>query len=167
MLKKRYMALLGLVLLLLIPVTGCGGEREAKNGDTVKVHYTGTLEDGTEFDSSRDREPLEFTLGQGQTIEGFENAILGMKVGEKKTVDIPPNQAYGEYNEEWVVEMERSEFPEDLTIEIGQQLPMMTQTGSVFYVTVVAVSETTVTVDANHHLAGKDLTFEIELVEIK
>ena len=166
MLKKRYIALLGLVLLLLIPVTGCGGEREAKNGDTVKVHYTGTLEDGTVFDSSLNTEPLEFTLGGGKTIEGFENAILGMKVGEKKTVDIPSDQAYGEYNEEWVLEMERSEFPEDIEIEIGQQLPMMTQDGSVFYVTVVAVSETAVTVDANHRLAGKDLTFEIELVEV-
>ncbi len=167
MLNKRYIVLLGLVLLLLIQVTGCGGEREAKNGDTVRVHYTGTLEDGTEFDSSRDREPLEFTLGQRQTIEGFENAILGMKVGEKKTVNIPPDQAYGEYNEAWVVEMERSEFPEDLTIEIGQQLSMVSQDGRAFNVTVIAVSETTITVDANHRLAGKDLTFEIELVEIK
>ncbi len=166
MLTKRYIALLGLVFLLLIPVTGCGGEREAKNGDTVKVHYTGTLEDGTEFDSSRDREPLEFTLGEGKMIEGFEQAVLGMKVGEKKTVYIPVDQAYGEYNEDWVLEMERSKFPEDLNPEIGQQLSMVSQDGRAFNVTVIAVSETTITVDANHRLAGKDLTFEIELIEI-
>jgi peptidylprolyl isomerase len=162
---KRWPTIFGLVLLVGILVSGCGGSVQAETGDTVKVHYTGTLNNGTVFDTSIEREPLEFTIGQGQLISGFEQAVLGMKIGESKTVHILAAQAYGLHRDDLVFSIERSQLPEN--IEIGQQLQMTQTNGSVIIVTVVDVSETTATVDANHRLAGEDLTFEIELVEIK
>ena len=154
------------MLLLAMLVTGCG-DTQAKDGDTVKVHYTGSLEDGTVFDTSLEREPLEFTLGQGQLIPGFEQAVIGMKIGESKTVTIPAEQAYGPYNNELISVIDRDNLAEGLDPEVGQQLQTQQPDGQTIIVTVIEVSETSITVDANHPLAGKDLTFEIELIEIQ
>lgn len=163
--KKLLISLLGVLLLgTIIVVSGCS-EAKAKNGDTVKVNYTGTLSDGTVFDSSVDREPLEFTIGSKQVIVGFENAVIGLKVGETITVTIPAAQAYGEYNEALVSVMDRSAFPTDKELEVGLKFQGTTSTGTRIY-TIIAFDETTVTVDGNHELAGKELTFEITLVEI-
>jgi len=158
---KNWTALIGIILLAAMLVSGCGGVQAAV-GDTVRVHYTGTLADGSVFDTSSDREPLEFTIGAGEVIEGFENAVLGMKVGETKTVTIPAAQAYP-YREDLVFTMERSQLPQD--IEVGQQLTLQSS-GGAFRATVIEITETAVTLDANPPVAGKDLTFEIELVEI-
>jgi len=164
--KNRHMVMLSIVLLVAMLIGGCGGT-QVKTGDTVKVHYTGTLEDGSVFDTSLEREPLEFTLGQGQLIRGFEQAVVGMRVGESKTVNIPADQAYGPYNNELISVIERDELPENLDPEVGQQLQAQQSDGQIRIVTVIDVSETSITVDANPPLAGKDLTFEIELVEIQ
>nr|WKN37176.1 peptidylprolyl isomerase [Tunicatimonas sp. TK19036] len=138
----------------------------AKTGDTVRVHYTGTLEDGSEFDSSRKRnEPLEFTLGQGQMIPGFEKAVSGMEVGQSKQVSIPSQEAYGDKKKEMIMEVPKENFPPDITPEVGQQLAVNTQ-GKQVPVTVTEISGDTVVLDANHPLAGRDLKFDIELVEI-
>lgn len=139
----------------------------AKPGDTVKVHYTGTLEDGSVFDSSRSREPLEFTIGQGQVIPGFESAVTGMEPGESKSATMPPDQAYGPHRQEMVAVVEREQLPKDLDVTVGQQLSVKQQDGSQFVVAIADVSEKTVTLDGNHELAGKALTFELELVEVK
>ncbi len=165
--KKRHMVLPGVILLLVVTlVAGCSTV-PAKTGDTVKVHYTGALEDGTVFDTSVGGEPLAFTLGQGLVIPGFEQAVTGMKVGESKTVDIPAEQAYGPYLDDLIVVVPRDELPEDLEPEVGQQLQMSQPDGSYIVVRITEVSETTMTIDANHLLAGQNLTFEIELVEIE
>lgn len=139
-----------------------------KNTDTVRVHYTGTTDDGVTFDSSRERdEPLEFTMGQGQLIPGFEKAVEGMSVGDTAKVNIPAEEAYGPVREDMIVEVERSRFPEDISPEIGQQLQIQQPNGQPMPVVVKEVNETQVTLDANHPLAGQALTFDIELVEIK
>ena len=139
----------------------------ANDGNTVKVHYTGTLEDGTIFDTSAEREPMEFTLGTGQVIPGFEEAVRGMQVGQSKTFTIPSEQAYGPYLDDRVLVVEREQLPEDLKPEAGQQLQIPVADGRTTMVIVTDVSETTITLDANHPMAGKNLTFEIEVVEIK
>ena len=170
MIKKTCVVLLGILLLGTVLVIGCTGEEgsvRAKDGDTVKVHYTGTLEDGTVFDTSVEREPLEFTLGEGTLISGFEEAVKGMQVGQSKTVTIPAEEAYGLHRDDLVLVIERDQIPEDLDLKVGQQLQMQQTNDKTIVVIVTDVSETTITVDANHPLAGKDLTFEIELVEIK
>lgn len=138
---------------------------EAKQGDTVRVHYTGTLGDGTVFDSSKDREPLEFGLGTGQVIPGFDQALTGMKPGESKKVTIAADEAYGPYRSELVMVVDRSEFPADIAPSIGDQFEL-SQEGQSFVVNVTDVTDQEVTLDANHPLAGKELTFELELVEI-
>ncbi len=138
----------------------------AKDGDTVKVHYTGTLEDGSVFDTSRGGEPLEFILGGGNMIVGFDKAVNSMQVGEIKTVTIPADEAYGPHREELVLIIERDKLPEGLEPTIGQQLEMSQPDDRTVIVVVTDVSEASITVDANHAFAGKDLTFEIELVEI-
>jgi peptidylprolyl isomerase len=167
MAKRVYLALVSIILLIVTLVAGCGSEpQEAKTDDTVNVQYTGKLQDGTVFDTSEGDEPLEFTLGEGQLIPGFEQAVLGMKVGESKTVTIPVDQAYGPHREELVQIVPREQLPEDLKPEVGLQLQSTRSDGEVMVVTVTEVSETTITVDANSPLAGKDLTFEIELVGI-
>lgn len=141
---------------------------EVKPGDTVKVHYTGKLNDGEVFDSSVPRgEPLQFTLGQGQIIKGFEQAVLGMKVGEKKAETFPPEMAYGTPREELKFQFPKEKLPEGLSPEVGQQLYMTQANGQPAPVTVAAVDEANVTLDANHPLAGKELTFEIEVVDIQ
>jgi peptidylprolyl isomerase len=139
---------------------------EAKNGDTVKVHYTGKLDDGTIFDTSADREPMQFTIGEGQLIPDFEQAIVGMSPGESKTVQIPSDNAYGPHHEEMVMAVDRKEFPDDLDPKVDQMLQVRQQDGHTFAVKVTDVSEAKVTLDANHPLAGKDLTFDIQLTEI-
>lgn len=169
--KKTCVVLLGILLLgtgLVIGCTGEEGSAQVKDGDTVKVHYTGTLDDGTVFDTSVEREPLEFTLGAGMLIPGFEEAVEGMQVGQSKTVTIPAEEAYGSHRDDLILVIERNQLPENMEPEVGQQLPMQQTNGGTMVVAVVTdVSETTITVDANHSLAGKDLTFEIKLVEIK
>lgn len=137
---------------------------KAKSGDTVKIHYTGTLGDGEVFDSSEGRDPLEFTLGEGQVIQGFDDAVTGMAPGEEKTVTIAPEQAYGERHDDLVTQVDRSQFPDDLTPEVGQQLQLTTDDGQPMAVTVSEVGDKVVTLDANHPLAGQALTFKITLV---
>ncbi len=139
----------------------------AKDGDTVQVHYKGTLEDGTVFDTSRGGEPLEFPLAAGNVIAGFDKAVNGMRVGETKTVTIPAAEAYGPRYDELVLTVGRDELPEGLEPSIGQQLQMSQPDGGTVIVVVTEVSENSITVDGNHPMAGKDLTFEIELVGIK
>lgn len=180
--KKYLVSLLFIVFIAILLACGCGGSSEpsatatptpigetivqAESGDTVRVHYNGRLEDGTEFDSSVGREPLQFTLGEGSMIPGFEKAVIGMSLGQWKTVEIPADEAYGPYREELVLVVDRGELPPDLEPEVGQQLQMRQTDGPVIPVTVIEVSESSVTLDANHRLAGKDLIFEIQLVEI-
>jgi len=139
---------------------------QAQNGDTVKVHYTGKLDNGTVFDSSTDREPLEFKLGNDQLIPGFENAVLGMNAGESKTVKIVAAEAYGPHRQEMVLVVNRDEFPDDIDPKVGEQLRMQDPNGQEFRVRVTDTSEETVTLDGNHPLAGEDLTFDLQLVEI-
>ncbi len=138
----------------------------AKSGDTVRVHYTGKLSDGTVFDSSEGREPLEFVLGENQVIAGFDSAVTGMKAGEEVTVTIPVDQAYGTRRDNLVIQVDKSQFPANITPEIGMSLRMQQPDGSTVRVQITDVEEKKVTLDANHPLAGEDLTFEIELVEI-
>jgi len=138
----------------------------AKNGDTVKIHYTGRLQDGTVFDSSSDREPLKFNIGSGQVIAGFEEAVTGMVAGEKKTTQIPCDKAYGERNPSMVMVVEREHVPSEIAPEVGQRLQVGSPNGELLAVTIVDVNEENITLDANPPLAGEDLTFDIELVEI-
>ena len=140
---------------------------EAKSGDTVKIHYTGTLDDGTQFDSSAGREPLEFELGGGQVIPGFDKAVEGMMVGDSKKVRIDPEDAYGQRHEQLVHEVPRSALPDDLTPEVGMALQANGPEGQIMQFVLVAVAADTVTLDANHPLAGQALSFDIELVEIR
>ncbi len=135
-------------------------------GQKVRVHYTGTLEDGTQFDSSAGREPLEFTLGEGQVIPGFESALAEMSVGETKTVNIPADQAYGAHQPELVQKVEREQIPAEIELALGAQLQAQGPDGQVFRLVVIELDEATATLDGNHPLAGKALTFELELVEI-
>ncbi len=139
---------------------------QVKSGDTVRLHYTGTLTDGTEFDSSAGRDPLEFTVGSGQIIPGLDQAIPGMEVGDKKVVEVPADEAYGQPHPNARQDIPRSEIPEDIPLEVGVQLQMQAPDGQAIPVRVVAVTDETVTLDANHPLAGQDLTFAIELVSI-
>ena len=139
---------------------------QAKTGDTVKVHYTGKLNDGSVFDTSEGREPLEFKIGGGQVIAGFDEALSGMEVGESKTVTIPADKAYGPHQQEMVMVVDRSKLPDELEPQMGQQLQVGQPDGQTFVVTVAAISGEEVTLDANHPMAGKDLTFELQLVEI-
>jgi peptidylprolyl isomerase len=140
--------------------------QQVKSGDTVRVHYHGKLEDGSTFDSSEGRDPLEFTVGSGQVIKGFDEAMLDMQPGEKKTVNIPVEQAYGQRNDDMMMEYPKSEFPADMKPEVGMELHMSDNMGNVFPVVIEAVNDETVILDANHPLAGKDLTFDLELVSI-
>ena len=139
---------------------------QAKSGDTVRIHYTGTLDDGTEFDSSAGRDPLEFALGSGQVIAGFENAVDGMTVGESKSVTIPPEEAYGEHHEQLVQQVPKTALPDEIDPAVGMQLQSRSPEGHVMNLLVTEMDEQSITVDGNHPLAGQSLTFAIELVEI-
>ena len=139
----------------------------AKAGDTVLVHYTGTLPDGTLFDSSTGRDPLQFRLGTGMVIKGFDDGVSGMAVGDKKTVQIPVDEAYGPVQDDMIFTFNRAEIPADIPLELGLQLSMHGDGGEELPVTVVALTEETLTVDGNHPLAGQDLVFELELIDIQ
>jgi FKBP-type peptidyl-prolyl cis-trans isomerase 2 len=164
--KKRTIFIISLMIVGILLIGGCNGgdlkSSEAKVGDIVKVDYTGRLGDGTVFDSSKGRTPLEFTVGAGRMIKGFDEAIPGMKVGQTKTVKIPADQAYGAYQPDLVGVIPKSNFPPEITPTVGMEL----QLSNGMPVTVTAVNATDVTLDANHKLAGKDLTFDITLLEI-
>lgn len=140
---------------------------QVKNGDTVHIHYTGMLKDGTPFDSSAGRDPLAFQVGTGQIIPGLDAAIPGMTVGDKKTVTVPCEQAYGEVDPGRRTSIPREQIPPDVPVEVGTRLQMQAPSGQPVPVVVVAADEASVTLDANHPLAGQDLTFDIELVAIK
>lgn len=139
---------------------------QASKGSTVKVHYTGRLTSGEQFDSSAGREPLEFEVGAGMMIKGFDDAVVGMQVGDKKTIRIPPHEGYGETNPEMILDFPRDRFPAEMVPETGMQLNMSNGSRQNFPVTIVDVKEDSVTLDANHFLAGKDLIFDIEIMEV-
>ncbi len=139
---------------------------QAKAGDRVKVNFTGKLEDGSIFVNTAGSEPLEFKLGEGNIIPGIENAVEGMSVGESRTVKVTPEQAYGQRRDELVEEVGRDKFPKDVEPQVGQRFEVPQQEGQPMVVRVIDVSEQTITLDGNHPLAGKDLTFELELLEI-
>lgn len=136
---------------------------KAKKGDQVSVHYTGTLEDGTVFDSSEKREPLQFTIGDGKIMPAFEQAVIGLATGESASTKVPAEQAYGPYRDEMVIDVDRKEFPKDIEPKVGDQLEARDANGGTTIVTVKGVSESHVNVDANHPLAGKNLKFDITL----
>ncbi|MBW0176493.1 peptidylprolyl isomerase [Sediminibacterium sp.] len=140
--------------------------QQVKKGDTVKVHYHGKLTNGTTFDSSEGREPLEFEVGGGMVIPGFDDGVTGMAIGEKKTIHIPADQAYGPKQEEMIMEFPRDRFPADMVPEVGMQLNMSNGSGQNFPVTIAEVREAVVVLDANHPLAGEELIFDLELVSI-
>ncbi|MGD9118371.1 MAG: peptidylprolyl isomerase [Dehalococcoidia bacterium] len=169
---KKYAVLAGILVLLPVLLVGCASEDSpvaancAAVGDRVQVHYTGKLSDGTVFDSSKDRDPLAFVIGDGNMIAGFDEAVRGMVVGQIKRVTIPAAEAYGPYREDLVVVLPREELAED--IEVGQKVPLQNVTsGETVYFTVMEITDTEVTLDANHPLAGEDLTFEIEMMSIE
>jgi peptidylprolyl isomerase len=139
---------------------------QAKHGDTVKVHYTGKLSDGTVFDTSDGRDPLEFTVGQSQVIPGFERAVVGMDLGESRTAHIPAAQAYGARDERLVTQVSRQQIPDNVEMSVNDRLQVRRSDGRTLVVTVTDISENSVTLDGNHPLAGQDLTFDIELVDI-
>jgi peptidylprolyl isomerase len=139
---------------------------KAKQGDTVHVHYTGRFEDGTVFDTSEGRSPLEFTLGSGQVIPGFERAVEGLAEGDETVAEIPPEEAYGPRSEQLVMEVERSRFPEGVSLAVGQQFTMTTEDGQQVPVTVTSAETDRVEIDANHPLAGRQLNFHLEVVKI-
>ncbi|MFO8099064.1 MAG: peptidylprolyl isomerase [Salinibacter sp.] len=139
---------------------------EAKKGDEVQVHYTGKLEDGTVFDTSEEGEPLSFTIGEERVIPGFEEAVTGMEPGDSKTTEVDPEQAYGEHREDMVMEMEKDQIPDEVDPEVGQQLQLRLENGQTVPVLITALGDDSVTIDANHPLAGRTLIFEIELVDV-
>ncbi|MEZ5778235.1 MAG: peptidylprolyl isomerase [Paracoccaceae bacterium] len=139
---------------------------QVKTGDTVRIHYRGTLQDGTEFDNSAGRDPLEFQVGSGQIIPGLDKALPGMTAGEQKTVVVPSAEAYGPRHEEARQDVPRGQIPAEIPLEVGTSLQMRTPDGNAVAVTVAELTDDTVTLDANHPLAGKDLNFDIELVSI-
>ncbi|HYJ64490.1 MAG TPA: peptidylprolyl isomerase [Parafilimonas sp.] len=140
---------------------------QIQQGDTVKVHYHGRLTDGTIFDSSEGRQPLEFKVGSGMVIKGFDESVKGMSVGEKKTVSIPVNDAYGPRQQEMVIPFERKNFPSDIEPEVGMTLNMHSEDGNTLPVVIAEVNADTILLDANHPLAGEDLIFDIEVVDVK
>lgn len=140
--------------------------QQVKKGDTVKVHYHGKLTNGTTFDSSAGREPLEFEVGSGMVIPGFDEGVTGMVIGDKKTIHIPADQAYGQKEEHMIMEFPRDRFPADMVPEVGMQLNMSNGSGQNFPVVITEVREAVVVLDANHPLAGEDLIFDLELVSI-
>ena len=140
--------------------------KQVKEGDLVKVHYTGKLVNGEQFDSSVGREPLEFTVGAGQMIKGFDAAMPGMSLGEKKTINIAPEDAYGPRSEEAIIEFPKANVPSDMVLELGMPLTLSNQAGQPVPVIVVEVKDDVIILDANHFLAGQELIFDIELIEI-
>lgn len=139
---------------------------QVKDGDVVRVHYTGKLTNGEQFDSSQGREPLEFTVGAGQMIKGFDDAMPGMTVGEKKTINIAADDAYGQKDENAIIEFPKENIPNDMKLDVGMQLQLRNESGQPFPVTISEIKDDIIVLDANHMLAGKELVFDIELMEI-
>ena len=140
---------------------------QAKQGDKVRVHYIGTLEDGSVFSSTYEEdEPFEFTIGEQNLLQSFDNAVMGMNVGDTKTISVPPEDGYGEYKKEFVFRTERAQFPADLELDLGKRLQIRLADGKTVIATVQAITDDSVLLDANDPLAGKTLTFKIELLEI-
>lgn len=139
----------------------------AQNGSRVRVHYTGRLDDGEVFDSSEGGTPLSFTIGDGQVIPGFENGVIGMATGDTRTVHIPCGEAYGEHRSDGVMQVPRGEFPSDMPLEVGTSIQGQQSSGQTVTFTIKAVSDDSVTLDANHPLAGQDLTFDLTMVSIE
>lgn len=165
--KYVHIMMAAIFAIVLVAMIGCESQA-AKDGDTVQVHYTGKLTNGTVFDSSVERQPLSFTMGAKQMIPGFEKAVLGMKVGEKKTVTIPAAEAYGPRDEETITELSRDRLPSGREPKVGDALQFTdSETGTTGVGTITKISDDTVTVDFNHPLAGQDLIFDIELVKIE
>lgn len=165
--KIHHLFLLFIVILITSLALGCGGGEGAKNADKVTVHYTGTLDDGSVFDSSRGKAPLEFVIGAGEMIAGFDKAVRGMKVGEVKTVKISPKDAYGEYDEDLVITIDRSTIPDYFPVKMGDKLPLQSNQGDSIMAVITDITEESVICDRNHELAGETLTFEIELISIE
>jgi len=140
---------------------------KAKSGDTVRVHYTGKLEDGTQFDSSAGKDPLEFSIGAGDVLPAFDSAVEGMTVGDSKSVEIEAAEAYGRRHEQLIQDVPREQLPDEMEPAVGMQLQAQGQDGQPIHLVVTDVKDETITVDGNHPLAGKDLAFDIELVDIK
>jgi peptidylprolyl isomerase len=162
---KKIIGFIGLAMSLMLLI-GCSTELVVDSGDTVKVNYTGKLEDGSVFDSSEGKTPLEFEVGSGSLIPGFENAVYGLKVGDKKTITIPVDQAYGPRHEEMVGKVPRAQFPEDMVLEVGRTLQLPQPDGRAMNAVISEIDDSTVTLDGNHPLAGETLIFDIEIVEI-
>jgi FKBP-type peptidyl-prolyl cis-trans isomerase SlpA len=139
---------------------------KVKDGHQVKVHYTGKLNDGTVFDSSEGREPLAFTMGKGMMIPGFEKGVMGMELNEEKTITIPPEEAYGPVREDMIAEVPNNQLPQDIKPEVGMELMSQTPDGQQLVVKIKEVKDDSIVIDANHALAGEELTFEIKLVEL-
>jgi len=139
---------------------------KVKKGDTIQVHYTGKFEDGKEFDSSLNRQPLQFEVGAGRVIKGFEDAVIGLQTGDKKTVTVSAEDAYGSYDENLLIEIPKKNVPEDVTPEVGMRLQLVNQQGQAAHVVVTEILDKTVRLDANHPLAGKTLVFDLEVLEI-
>ncbi len=139
---------------------------KVKKGDTIQVHYTGKFEDGKEFDSSLNRQPLQFEVGAGRVIKGFEDAVIGLQAGEKKTVTVSAEDAYGSFDENLLIEIPKKNVPEGVTPEVGMRLQLVNQQGQAAHVVVTEILDKTVRLDANHPLAGKTLVFDLEVLEI-
>lgn len=140
--------------------------QQVKSGDKIKVHYHGRLTSGETFDSSAGRQPLEFEVGSGMVIKGFDDGVTGMKVGDKKTINIPAEDAYGHKNSEMIIDYPKEQFPPNIELEVGSQLVMSDASGRQFQVKIAEITDDVVKLDANHPLAGEELIFDIELVEI-
>ncbi|MDO8841117.1 peptidylprolyl isomerase [Methanocalculus sp.] len=164
--KKWAWTSLLIIVIGLLAIAGCtGAEKRAVDGDTVSVNFTGTLSDGSIFETTTGGQPYTFTIGTSQVLPDFDKTVLGMAVGEERTVMIPFDEAYGPYREDFIIPVERESFPEDLAV-VGTAVMIPLEDGQVARGTVIGVDETTVILDLNHHLAGEDLTFTISLVQI-
>jgi peptidylprolyl isomerase len=163
---KKLLSFMFFSIICALFIFGCSTVEKAESGDTIRLNYTGKLEDGTIFDSSEDREPIEFVIGGGAVIPGLENGIIGMTVTETKTITIPMEEAYGPKRPEMIMKAPKDKLPQDMEIEVGRQLESRQPDGRIMYVTIIDVAEDTVMLDANHPLAGKTLIFEVEIMEI-
>lgn len=165
--RKEIFLVLGVaVIVALLVVLGGSMGKTIKEGSKVKLHYTGTLDDGTVFDSSKDKIPLEFVVGGGQVIKGFEQGVVGMKAGEKKTIHITSDNAYGAYNPANIGEYPKDKVPKEMKLEIGAKLFLEAPNGGIAIATVKQIKNETILLDLNHPLAGKDLNFDVEILEI-
>lgn len=162
---KAFRTLMILLLAILV-IAGCSSRKTAQPGDKVRVHYTGTFDDGTIFDSSEDREPIEFTVGSGDVIKGFDDGVTGMAVGETRNITIPADEAYGQRRDELVVKLNRADLPETPEPEVGKPYMARFEDGRMIQGMILDIKGDSVTIDANHPLAGKTLNFELKLVEI-